>query len=179
VVQILLASGRADANEWDEQQMTPLMHVAVGTGKVDVQARRRRRNRTPLHWMAMAAKMGLVELLLATAGVDQHYRGADGWMALALAVIGGHVDVVRVLLDVEGAGSNTRDSYRRTPLIYAASQGRLDIIELLLEGALTRNSRMTVCILLRLLLARRATTTWWLPCLPPCRISGCSIMHEP
>lgn len=60
-------------------------------------------------------------------------RDASGYTALHHAAIGGHADVVQVLLD-SGADINARGSGGETPLLLAAAKGNLEVVELLVKN---------------------------------------------
>jgi outer membrane protein assembly factor BamB len=80
-----------------------------------------------------AAKAGdatEIERLLA-AGVDPNARYEYDFNALLYAAIGGHADVVRVLLE-HGADANAHDSLNHfTPLAMAATGGHCEVVRLL------------------------------------------------
>ena len=91
----------------------------------------------------------------ASVGASIQAKNEHGWDALMFAVYGGHVETVRLLLEL-GANPNTkeRDSGNRclnssctsgqllggkTVLIYAAERGHSDIVRILLAGGADPN----------------------------------------
>ena len=70
---------------------------------------------------------------LLKAGVDVNAKTSYGVTALGFAADGGHLEVVKLLLE-SGADMQTQDSfYSATPLTRALSNGRLQVVELLLK----------------------------------------------
>ena len=70
---------------------------------------------------------------LLKAGVDVNANTRYGVTALGFAADGGHLEVVKLLLE-SGADMQTQDSfYSATPLTRALSNGRLQVVELLLK----------------------------------------------
>ena len=53
--------------------------------------------------------------------------------SLMLAVLGGHVSIVKVLLEHGHANTEIKEASGRTSLYLAASIGKLDIVDLLLK----------------------------------------------
>jgi uncharacterized protein len=72
-----------------------------------------------------------VVLVLLEAGFDPHIRGDKNTQAIHLAAKRGLVKVLEKLLSL-GVKPNCRDYRGRTPLFYAASQGRLEAMRFLL-----------------------------------------------
>jgi ankyrin repeat protein len=70
--------------------------------------------------------------LLAIEGIDVNAKKEDGWTPLHLAVIHGHLDIVKVLLAMEVLMSMQRKRMVQTPLHLAASHGHLEIVKALL-----------------------------------------------
>jgi len=71
----------------------------------------------------------------STPGCDANMETADqhGKTPLMLACCAGHVDVVRLLIDENGADMETADRYGRTALMHACLLGHVDVIKLLLR----------------------------------------------
>ena len=84
-----------------------------------------------------AAFLGISELVAALFGMKEwDISAADtlGRTALAWAAIGGHEEVVRILLQRKDINPNTADTqYDRTPLLWAAERGHEEVVKLLLE----------------------------------------------
>lgn len=89
--------------------------------------------------LALCAKAGTVEMarLLLDAGADAGKRSAkthfgswltEGWLPLHEAAQRGHLELVRLLLGVPGAGGHvhTRGTNRQTPLQVAVAAGHAD-----------------------------------------------------
>ena len=84
--------------------------------------------RTPLSLAAECGHMEVVELLLATDGVDPTSKDNCGQTPLSYAAEEGHVDVVKLLLDIPGVDPNEEDDDLQTPLTYAAISGHADVV---------------------------------------------------
>ena len=84
-----------------------------------------------------AAFLGIMEIATALLGMkewDINVTDTLGRTALAWAAIGGHEEVVRILLQRKGINPNTADTqYDRTPLLWAAEGGHEGVVKLLLE----------------------------------------------
>jgi ankyrin repeat protein len=145
-VRALLAQG-IDVNTTDRDGNTLLARAAqrghreVATLLVSSGARIETRNRfgeTPLMYAALGGNEGIVRDLLAKqARVGSE---APAWTALHYAALRGHAGVLALLLDgggnIDGASENGT-----TPLMLAASEGRLEAVALLLKrGADARRS---------------------------------------
>lgn len=76
----------------------------------------------------------IVELLLATDGINPNLRGFHGDTPLSLAVEVGNERVVKLLLAADGINPNSQDSDGRTALSCAAGEGHETIIKLLLAA---------------------------------------------
>ena len=89
---------------------------------------------TGLHGAASFGMMEIVVALLAMKEWDINATDCMGRTALAWAAVGGHEDVVRILLQHNGAKADTADTqYGRTPLSLAAGSGHEGVVKLLLE----------------------------------------------
>ena len=86
---------------------------------------------TPLHLASSRGHAAAIARLLEAGGKVAPFT-ATGVQPLHLAAQAGSADAVKALLD-GGADINAKDkTHGRTPLIFAASQDRLDVIKLLL-----------------------------------------------
>ena len=149
MVRELLAVG-ADTNVSDANSDTPLFvavkerHTAAATeliagGQADVRRRDIARARQPLHY---AAELGLADVATALldAGGDVNAADADGRTALMLATMGGHEEVVRLMVEKHGCDVNMVDNTQRTTLFYAAQCGLVDTVRRLLQVRLSLHS---------------------------------------
>lgn len=93
-----------------------------------------------------------IALLLLAHGAEVHAQvdrdNVKGYTPLHLAAQGGHLEVVRALLE-RGANLEARNEHRDTPLILAARGGHMEVVRFLLE----RGARNTATILKQLLTA--------------------------
>lgn len=92
---------------------------------------------SPLHWAAQCGHSGVVRLLLDAEGtkakVDPGLRSFVGTTALHCASWDGHYDVIKLLLNCdENVDINCKDNAGWTPLMWAASIKRPDLLCLLL-----------------------------------------------
>ncbi|KAJ2988192.1 hypothetical protein NUW58_g4110 [Xylaria curta] len=87
---------------------------------------------TPLSYAAANGHKDVVQLLLATGGVDVNCTDSYGGTPLSYAAANGHKDVVQLLLATSGVDVNCKDSYGGTPLLWAVKNGHETVIELLL-----------------------------------------------
>ena len=72
--------------------------------------------------------------LLAVEGVDLNmWKDSDGKTALIIAAEEGYMNVVKLLLDVDGVDPNIADEDGKTALIHAAHEGHAQVVTLLLE----------------------------------------------
>ena len=87
---------------------------------------------TPLFSAAGAGSDGMVQIILAQAGIDLNIRDKWGLAPLHYASRHGHERAVQLLLEA-GADPNSAESYGFTPLHEAAENGRLDVARLLVQ----------------------------------------------
>ncbi len=66
------------------------------------------------------------------AGANINYADSNGWTALMMAALYGHIDIVRLLIDA-GAHVNCANNYDNSALMWAALYGHTEIVRLLLE----------------------------------------------
>ena len=140
----------ADPNAGIKYDLTPLawasshgydslVKLLLDTVKVAPDSQNKR-GETPL---LLAAKWGydtVVEKLLDTGKVDPDAKDDSGDTPLLVAVFSNHVAVVKLLLEIGKANPNVKKKVTahswvgRTPLIYAAQNGFLQIVRLLLDS---------------------------------------------
>ncbi|KAJ5752560.1 ankyrin [Penicillium odoratum] len=68
-------------------------------------------------------------------------KGCDSWSPLAWASVRGFEDMVKLLLGMKNIDPNAECPRGRTPLSYAAQQGRVGTVKLLLEAGADPNSQ--------------------------------------
>ena len=140
VVKVLINNG-ANVNAADNRGLTVLMYAA-GNGKDDVVKALINKGAnvnatgisggTALRYAAMGGYSTIVQTLLSVPQIDIDAKATDGLTALTIAAANGKHDVVKVLID-HRANVNTTDNADRTPLIYAAEKGDLNIVQALLS----------------------------------------------
>lgn len=91
------------------------------------------RGDTPLVLAAYLGSPLLGDLLDRGANID-HMTKSNGYTALHMAVFKGHIEAVNVLLS-RGADPTVRDLSERTPLMLAAIQGHLAILQTLIDAS--------------------------------------------
>eukprot|EP00300_Choanocystis_sp_HF-7_P027937 c33247_g1_i1.p1 GENE.c33247_g1_i1~~c33247_g1_i1.p1 ORF type:complete len:430 (+),score=73.16 c33247_g1_i1:221-1510(+) len=104
-------------------------------------------------WAAYFGDIGILQRLLRSSALNVHMENKDKQTALHCAAFGGHVDIVRALLDCEGIQVNKQDIVRAllrtesfmpfqgglSPIIHAAMRGHTEVV-----GALLQNSKKQV-----------------------------------
>ncbi|RYP21591.1 hypothetical protein DL767_009231 [Monosporascus sp. MG133] len=138
VVELLLRTGKANANTQDDIGATPLYYAICGDHQavvdllegagVDSAAIRS----TVLFSAAKMGQKSVVEQLLASGKVDVNLKDNDGRTPLSQAAGNGHEAIVKLLLATGKADIDTKDNYGWTPLWYAAKNGHEAIVKLLL-----------------------------------------------
>ncbi len=96
----------------------------------------------PLFLAAQSDRVDLLKMLLGIEAFVVAVNQADneGFTALGIASKNGHIEVVKLLLAVEGIAVNQADNYGWTPLISAAARGHDKVCELLLTKMTYINS---------------------------------------
>jgi ankyrin repeat protein len=147
-VRALIKQG-ADVNAAQGDGMTAL-HWAAETGSIEIaqivitagaslSAVTRHGAFTPLHVAARAGRADVVKALLA-AGADPNAKTATGATALHQAAGAGNVAAVEALL-AKGAQVDAKESmWEQTPLLFAASYNRPDVIKALLGAGADVNA---------------------------------------
>lgn len=120
----------------------PGVRILIGDPRVDINLKDGRTRRTPLGYAAHMGKAEVVEALLALGDrVDPDSKDRMEQTSLCNAVISGHVDVVKLLLDTNRVVVDPIDEDGLTPLVYAANRGHIKIVELLLRANAEPNIR--------------------------------------
>jgi len=99
------------------------------------------RGMTALHYACENELLDCIDTLLSwtpTSVVDPNIAGPEGWTPLLQAVLQGKGAVVERLLRYAAVDISRRGAHGKTALVYAASNGRDDIFETLLEEVATR-----------------------------------------
>ena len=101
----------------------------------DIHAQDAYYGRTVLAWAAWAGQMEVVRLLLDN-GADIHTRTNEGTTALVLAVLEGHVEVARILVEqwVAEGDVDARYDDDTTVLMWAARAGHVEMVRFLLTN---------------------------------------------
>jgi ankyrin repeat protein len=143
VVGLLLGFGADPNAQTSLAGLTPL-HLAKTAAVVDQLAEagatinaRDQEGRTPLHLAAGRGLAPVVAALLRHGARVDAATTPGGWMALHWAATG---EVAQLLLQA-GTDPNALDSASATPLHWAASGGRVDVIGVLLEGGGSTEAR--------------------------------------
>ena len=88
---------------------------------------------TPLFYAVYKGHATVVELLLATDGVDHDFKNGDEETPLLVAAFCGAEKIVKLLLN-DGANPNSQDIDRRTPRTCARRCGPEEVVRLLLSA---------------------------------------------
>jgi ankyrin repeat protein len=78
--------------------------------------------------------------LFIKAGINVNDRVDNGYTALMVASMKGHLDIAKLLIE-KGADVNTKDNNGGTALMVASSEGHLDIANLLIEKGADVNTK--------------------------------------
>lgn len=113
-----------------------------GMSILDIAASREHERLYPLLMTARffaAARLGEFEMLTALLeeGVDVNSYSPQGWTALMMAAVNGHLDAARVLLNY-GADLGIQDERGWTAAKLAAHKGHLDVARFLDQHTITR-----------------------------------------
>ena len=84
-----------------------------------------------VHRSAYNGWKDITELLITTYNCDSTQKDRMGWTALHHAACGGHIDIVRYLVENSNC---VRENTGYTPLHHAAREGRIDIVRCLVEN---------------------------------------------
>jgi len=157
VIALFLIEYDVDLNIQDHHGLTPLAHAVINqhmtiakhiinNGKSNVDAQTST-GQTVLHYVASRGHNDLCKLLLSR-GARRDIKNEAGHTALHLASCAGHLSIVEQLITFEsdsmnlvGKLVNKLDNILRTPLHYAVSVGKLDIVILLLNRGAYPNSQ--------------------------------------
>ncbi|KAI1169676.1 nb-arc and ankyrin domain-containing protein [Nemania sp. FL0916] len=142
MVEMLLKTGKVDADSRDENGRTPLSYAAergfhtvayllLDKGKATPDTRDTTGD-TPLAHAAQGGHAAIVQLLLDTGEVEVNSQNGNRQSPLLHATMNGHEATVRLLLSTEKADINSRDVFGRTSLAYAAEHGLEAIVQLLI-----------------------------------------------
>lgn len=88
---------------------------------------------TAMHWASREGHLACVKFL-CERGADVNLKGNEGQSALHEAVLRGQTSVVKLWLEQEAINIEHNDRFGRTPLLCAAQQGRLNILDALLKS---------------------------------------------
>ena len=106
-IALLLLKHGADADAWDDEELSPLRRAC------------------------RAGRREMVELLLAN-NADVNVQNRNGGTPLCEASRNGELEIARVLLR-HGSAVDSRDTSCQTPLFMASRNGHLAVVQLLLE----------------------------------------------
>jgi ankyrin repeat protein len=132
VVRYLVRLG-ADVNKANNEDITPLMAASVRKHKNVVAWLTKE-----LHAIAEANEAAIIKASNSYDVPELRRLGDQGLRTttaepLYIAVAGGHLDMVRVLIEELGAGVNQLDDLGVTHIIRAIQRGRLDVVKCLCE----------------------------------------------
>lgn len=118
--------------QWDTESS---IHILLRSGRFDLNAAIS--TEMPYRPLSLAVQRGfkrLVEFLLSRQDVDHESPDEQGLTPLSTAARGGQVEIASLLLqDARGLNVNSRSRVGRSPLSYAAEEGHLAMLELLLR----------------------------------------------
>lgn len=140
VVQYLMDVHRADQNAMDETGLTPL-HAAASSGNVSLMryllskggnanAETRAGDTVLSFAVSKGGNLNMVNYLIQNGAIVTLH--ANGPTTLHYACLGGHLDIVRALIDTHRINVNDK-SYGIHTLHYAVRGGNLDIVKYLVE----------------------------------------------
>ena len=126
------------ALHWAAEHGDSALTVMLLAAHADVKARTRIGQFTPLALAARTASVPIVMALLA-ADSDANARTENGVSLLHLAAAGGSSEIVTALIAKGGNVNAAEPSWGQTPLIFAASANRADVIRTLLKAGADPN----------------------------------------
>jgi ankyrin repeat protein len=118
---IMLAAGKGHAE---------IAKYLLGRPRVNVDAKTNTGQRA-INCACHFGNLEVVKLLMA-AGARVEWQASDETGALASAALGGHLQVVKYLVEECGADASRADPSGATPLTFAANQGHVEIVKYLL-----------------------------------------------
>ena len=83
----------------------------------------------PIHFAAEHGHVGVVQYMLSLNVQQLEGKNTRGCSCLSLASAGGHVRLVKFLLE-RRADTESTDNLSRTPLIHAANKGHLEVVKI-------------------------------------------------
>jgi ankyrin repeat protein len=91
--------------------------------------------KTENEFLIIASKNGHKDIVafLLGKGIDVNQQNNGGYTALIWATLGGHKDIVQMLLQDKNLEINHRDEYGHTALMWASINGHVEIVEMLLK----------------------------------------------
>ena len=85
---------------------------------------------TPFLEASRRGRVDVVQYLLGVDGVDKNATDKQGWNAVHCAANGGHLDVIKVLLE-SGIQKDTKDVDGQTPSDWAKTSGHTEVVDAL------------------------------------------------
>ena len=145
LVQTLIQEHKADVNERDNENDTPL-HVAALAGKADVALLliseygcdpnpnvRGQFGRTVLHDACSGGNVSLIQTLIREHKADINERDIENDTPLHVAAFAGKADVAMLLISEHGCDPNVRGKFGRTVLHNACEGGNVSLVQILIQ----------------------------------------------
>jgi ankyrin repeat protein len=141
VVEKILAAPNVDATKRDNNRISPFIMAAIHDQNVlaemilkalgnDVLNICEDHGESLLHWAATVGKIGVVNMIVKTSGVDMNLKDIYHMTPLHWAAKKGHRIIVSMFLKI-GVSVNCKDTSGRTPLHWAASSGHHTVVKTL------------------------------------------------